>query len=662
MLNKLTGLGLVLSLTLLPVPARSQVTIYGESGTFGSFGATVPSGESLTKVTPTGFNVSPGRGAFFTATTSDGTVFAAGFHQNGNNLKVTSCYMSITCLNPNAATCYDAASGLNKNSSEIHVLTRDGYPSIPRNEALCSPASTTFTIGAGGVDISDIQTVTTTSDEELVAYISTGASFGNSDINGFPMLGFLHKESGSWRLDSTRQFWRDDLAASSTAGQAACPSNDCGGVSELAFFKQSHTLVYGGYFPASQGVVVVDLDGVVQAHYAIPHPGNRCTTSDPSDTFNWVGVRQVDTDPTAPLGDERVVVTVDGDTPFNHPIQEFSYDDTNKTLAPVTNMVLTESGTEPLPDCTGQGQNSNYDVDGNLIVNATRGGKEVFHVYMKDSTTGRRSIEDNCAFTGYTEANFASACLADLSTGYAVGVGPNAGDTPTWDYAGINLTSSQQDPNTRILSRYDANAYVDLIDTFRSNDRTIYVSYKPVDLGVGSLPVTGHTSFNLGWKGVLDTNAKSLWVPVSPIVGPIVPGCTSLFCDNYANEDLPSWMYEVKYEQVLNANLRVVNSWIDQPTIDTSDEALIGFYVRATYTGTAKAAKSGFWIFPKDSATPVLVRQISRASCSGGQCNFQVKFHQDLLDGQPAGEYRWSLVLTTNDDATVHAQGVIEVE
>jgi hypothetical protein len=661
MTKKLTGLGLVLSLTMLAVPARSQVTIYGEAGTFGTLGTTLPSGESLSKASPTNFNVTPGRGTFFMATASDGTVFAAGFNHNGANLTTSSCYMSITCLNPNAATCYDAASGLNKNSSEIHVLTRDGYPSIPRNEALCSPASTSATIGAGGADIGDMQTVTTTSNEELIAFISTGASFGG-DPDGFPMLGFLHKQSGSWRLDATRQFWPEDLASSSAAGLAACPSDNCGGASEMAFFSKSHTIVYGLYYPDVQGLVVVDLDGVVQAHYAIPHPGDRCTPN-PSDTVAWVGVRQVDTDPTAPLGDERVAVTVDGSAPYSHPIQEFSYDDTNKTLAPVTNMVLTESGTEPLPACTGQGQNSTYDVDGNLIVNSTRGGKAIFHVYMKDSTTGRRSIEDNCPFTGYTEPNFATPCLADLSTGYAVTVGPNAGDTPVWDYAGFNLVSAQQDPNNRILSRYDTNAYVDLIDTFRSNDRTIYVSYKPVNLSSALLPLTGHMSGLLPWKGALDATAKSLWAPVAPNVGPVVPGCAPLlFCDLYANEDLPSWLYEIKYEEVLNANLRVVNSWIDQPTIDRSDEALIGFYIRATYTGTAKAAKSGFWIFPKDSATPVLVRQISRGSCSGGQCNFQTKFHQDLLDGQPAGEYRWSLVLTTNDDETVHAQGVIEVE
>jgi hypothetical protein len=163
-----------------------------------------------------------------------------------------------------------------------------------------------------------------------------------------------------------------------------------------------------------------------------------------------------------------------------------------------------------------------------------------------------------------------------------------------------------------------------------------------VNLSVNKLPNQGLMFGKIGWKGVLDPVAKSLWAPISPVVGPVVPGCQGIFCDQYANYDYPSWLYEVKYEQVLNAGLRVLDAWIDQPFIDSQSSAFIEFNIHTNHHSTARSSESGFWLFPKDDDEPVLVRQISRGDCDGGNCDYGncdygAKFRQSLLDDQPPG-------------------------
>lgn len=644
---------------LLPPVACAGVRIHGEAGTFGRIL------EPLRTRTPFATSVLPdlaflpGKSAFFTAATSDGTIFAAGFHQNTENLVPTGCWVNVICINPDAATCWDEGVGEARHFANILVKTRDGATTDPRDEARCSEPSSSFAFRSYGVDISDIETVVDEQGEEHVAFVSSLASLGNYGPSGFPMLGFLSKIDGAWRLDEARQHWLRDIAQSSPEALVACPGDDCGGVSEIAFLPRSRRLAVGVYFPRRQGLLILSLDGEVLAHRRIPYPGNRCT-SDPTDVIPWLGVRQVDVDPTSTLGDERIAITVDGFAPFDHPIQELRYDEASRSLVPTTNLVVTTGGGEAPPDCTPRGQNANYDRLGNLVVGALVQGRATYNVYVKDPATGVRSIETRCPFTGDSEDEIGRPCAADLSVGEIAGFDKKAGPRLGFTHHNANTLSA---PGSSVLARVNFDGTVNLLDLVRANDLPVYVSYQRLGLDVHRLPRGDRVKGLVVWKGALRESAKTLWVPVATTLQTAAPGCSGgVFCEVWVNERRPSWLYEIDYASVLDGALRATGVAVTGSAIARSANERIKFVVRTNRNDSVYRQRSGFWLYPKDSDVPVLQERVQRGVCEGGTCEYKAEFRQRKLRRVTPGRYRWTLALTLKGAPDVlHAQGVIDV-
>lgn len=230
------------------------VDVYGASGSFGTLGATLPTGQSVTQDAIAGWQFDGGQAAFFPAVTSDGTVFISNLPQTTNELNPTACDMAVTCFNATTATCFDSSTGTAKNFSTIRVPTIGGSTFIPSGgcatlQGSCAAGTcTTGNVGAAcggdidcevrssGADVSDVEVVGTGASERLLFDSTQGSETSGS--NAFPQFGALLKSSGAWRLDtaSTRtplQFQQSNLP---TVGPQACPNqavscctnSDCG--------------------------------------------------------------------------------------------------------------------------------------------------------------------------------------------------------------------------------------------------------------------------------------------------------------------------------------------------------------------------------------------------------------------------------------------------
>jgi hypothetical protein len=659
-------LSLLISTTLLvdSAFALGQARIYGAPNTFGSLPDWLSSGQALSKIPDNNLALPPGRTPFFMASTSDGTVFSATFHQNGNNGSPTSCYMTISCVNPSSPVCYDESSNTAKNYSTIYVKARDGYRVPGNNETPCLTPSTTATVNVLGADITDIQRVVDSFDGEHVAFMSTMASLTNYPLTAFPALGFISKISGSWRLNPSKQYWRDQIAASGSLGSTVCPGTGYGtscGFGEMAFLPQSRRLVIGFYFKTTPALAVFDLNGTAIATYSFNAPGNRCT-ADPNDTLE-LGTRQVDVDPTAPYGDERIAITLDASLPFNHPIQEFSYNDRTKALVPKTNFVNTISGSDPLPDCSPQGQNANYDKYGNLVVGAYSGSpvKAIYHVYFKDKVTRKRSIEVNCPFTGYTEQNHARGCMADLSVGEFTGL--TGSGYPKWSYVFHN-TNTEFDPASSVLARLNGGA-VNLIDDLQVRRSPVFVTYNHVNLDADLLPQSApHIKSIIPWKGTLQAKTQTFWTPLATTLDPVIPGCSPIFwCERYTNEWQPGWFYELKYNEIMDAQLRVRSIKSTARKVRKFSTKTFKFIFKTNQIPVVlDPVNSGFWLFPRTSGQAVYRADVIADGCSATGCSYRVRFPQSDLHLLADGDYRWSAVLKgLNTDDLVHAQGVIPI-
>jgi hypothetical protein len=658
------------ALLVEPNFASGQAFIYGNSGTFGTLPDTLISGQSLTKVATSNLKLPPGRVPFFMASTSDGTVFSGTFNTYGGNLMSSSCYMAIVCINTNSQVCYDESDGGYKNISTIYVKTGLGYK-VPGNDtSICLTPSTSDVFRVTGADVTDIQTVVDEGGTERVAFISTSGSFGHAN-DYFPALGFVSKINGAWRLDSAKQYWPDQMNAASLVGKTVCPVlssglASCNGFSEMAFLPGSRRLAIGFYYgtgkiepaqpnsPLGQALAIFDLNGVPLASYRFDAPGNRCT-ADPNDTVGIVGTRQVDVDPTGRVGAERIATTADASLPFPHPIQVLEYNDHDKSLKPVTNFVSTTSGSDPLADCAQQGQNANFDKFGNLVVGAYSSGKSTYHIYIKK----KRSIETRCPFTAVNEDTHARGCLADLSVGEFTGL---SGNDPRWGFSFHN-TNTDFDRDSSVLARLTG-AKLSLLDEFQVRRTPVFVSYRAAALDASKLPRTGHADSIVGWKGTLQRATKSFWAPLATNLELADPDCTlpPLLCNRYVNEKQPGWFIEFKYDEIMNAALRVRGVKSSARVIRKSSPRTFKMIFKTNDDPALDPASSGFWLFPAATAQAVYHADVINDGCGSAGCSYRVRFPQNDLQGLAEGDYRWSVVMkgsSTNDLA--HAQGVISL-
>jgi hypothetical protein len=383
--------------------AGPRATIYGRAGTFGNV-INEPGSRDRT-VAVDGWGFLPGQSAYFTAVDARGRVLIANQPQTDNQTLPTAVTMAVSVFDPSTNV-----------FSNVLVPTSTGAQS-----AVALDGS-----GVGGADVSDLQLIDGPDGQSLVLTSVAPYNGWDSTRTGvYPTLSILQDELGTWtHRESYSSSW---LRASSTEGQSVCareipaaPSTlpDCSGIAEIALLPSSAALVGVRYFGDTSiaqpngGLAVIDLSGVVLASLVYPDvevDGVRLK----------VHPREVDVDPTRPIGDERFVVVFDVDIeggmarPFV--AQEFRYDATSATVTAVS-APFTTGGT--VDGVTAGVETAIYDHDGNLWIaearsNSLRGGRVVRY----RRPPGRSAVGGCTVDVADIVARWASACAPDFASG-----------------------------------------------------------------------------------------------------------------------------------------------------------------------------------------------------------------------------------------------------
>lgn len=225
-----------------------------------------------------------------------------------------------------------------------------------------------------------------------------------------------------------------------------CKRVDCGGLNEMARLPASGHIVavrYTGHFTqldedfelaflfgaglVGQGITVLAPDGTIEASFDVPSfPENPCYDPSNPNSLEFIIplVREVQTDPTSALGDERFTVVYDTNATFERGqlVQEFSYRAAEggepAAIVPITQAFIPKAPSAPAVTCEGppSGSGIEYDADGNLWILTNPA-----LIYFRDESSGTRpSLEGGCSYlvpeTG-EERPFAADCPADLDTG-----------------------------------------------------------------------------------------------------------------------------------------------------------------------------------------------------------------------------------------------------
>jgi hypothetical protein len=349
----------VLSVPVAPDPPastadRATVTVHGRAGTFGGVVGTTPSGQGLATVAVPGWGVPAGRQFATAAVAGDGTVLMAGVDHVLDLDSSAAADLMVGAYDP-AANRY-----VNVPIEPVGRGRRAGpAPSVTDLEPVAGGRAVAFTTRPG--------------------------------LGGWPAFGVL-TEAGGWRVDSGPG-WTNQWTAAEVPG----------GLGEMATFPASRDLIvahHDGGPGASAGSLVAlrltEADGgrfrvSVRGRYRYPAVrapgggGGRLKLS----------IRDVVTDPTGRLGDERFAVNIAvADAPYV--LQEFSYDAGTGRIRPVSAPLLPGDRVELGTDLIGYGVGL-YDDAGNLWVsrlNAFHGGK--LAVYAR--TGNGRKTQRECRY------------------------------------------------------------------------------------------------------------------------------------------------------------------------------------------------------------------------------------------------------------------------
>ena len=497
-----------LSFLCFSLPAHSQVTIFGEDGTFGALGDVTPSGQPLAKVAIPNWEIDPGLTYFFPAVTSDGTIFIANMVQTDNQYLRSSCSTVITCFNPDQPLCYDSETGTSGYFSNIRIPTSEGqFWSPDGSEAYCH---TLAPFEAFGADVSDVQTIVDPVLGERVFFNSATGSRTSGPMS-FPALGSIHKTANGWELDlnSLRQpidlyaqnqvvcdapldftdlcltdadcggttcdhselvfgygkcviFCASDLDCTMghVCEDSKCRSPTCAAMNETAVLPRSNRIVATHY---SGRLSVMDASGNVLAGYKVEPDADPCNTG----TTMTAAPRSVAADPAGEIGDERFMVDFDSsNAQMGHVAQEYSYDEIQRTITPVSARFYPDTPSYfHSPSCSDDftnGIQSAYDQDGNLWVGTERGlAAGRMHIYFKDQETGKRKVETECSWidsdTGDPRPS-GFLCQSDLDVGRAFLTLWNdlewgfkwSGNSVVDDVSGVVIVSTKEGQPSRI--------------------------------------------------------------------------------------------------------------------------------------------------------------------------------------------------------------------
>ncbi len=332
------------------------VQLFGRSGSFGGLTGRnkLLSGASFAAVPINGWGFGPGQAAYMSAVTTAGAVVIATTPYTDNQLEPTATTMELGCFLPGA-----------------RAFRRIVVPSSTGRTNL-----TGYRSSYGGADIGDVQVVGTGANERVI-FVSV-APYHGWDITSqgqLPSFGALKSGAGgSLSLDGTRMRTADDIATGGAGMTVPMSYNGYGealhqgrGLCEVALLPASGHVVVSQYFGTSSaneqgGIVVLDATGRFKAAWQYPAASYRgravkCL------------VREVETDPTGRLSDERFSIICDAfdasNRPVPFPLQEFSYDARNSTISPVSVPV----------QASGDGsrmETAKYGGDGTLYVARTR--------------------------------------------------------------------------------------------------------------------------------------------------------------------------------------------------------------------------------------------------------------------------------------------------
>ncbi len=512
--------------------AAPIVKLYGAPGTFAGLAdhPTLPGGQSFASVPVAGWGFLPGQAAYFTAVGPGGTVFVANEPQTDNQLEPTAREMAISTFDPST-----------ERFQNIVIPTSTGADEVAGPWP--SP-----TLRVGGADIADLA-ATSIDGSPRIAFISAmpyeGWSIAQRGV--YPTLGYLADAPEGWSYDASESVDALAITRSATArsGQPCLqetnfegqPFADCRLPAQMSVLPASRDIVVTQYAgdgadATSGGLMVLDPRGRVLATYHYPR------IALPHGTVVSVDPREVDADPTSPLGKERFVVVFDSYTgtgpslrrgPFA--MQEFSFDAASATITPRSAPVLTG---DRAPDGAPLGfETAQYDSAGDLWAAQSENGT---------LTGGALAIYDRAA-DGATLAR--PGCgVGDEWSGGGWGT-PCAPDAEIDRTAPLGIVRSlNQDPDTHaMLVATMSGALLPVLTT--GDPAHPYSVLKPIDLGLNGLAHRNSVAIDLR-QGAIDPTTDTLWLPVQQLL-------TGAECPLYpcAPTALSQWLYAIDLRPIL---------------------------------------------------------------------------------------------------------------
>ncbi len=485
------------------------VELYGRSGSFGGLTTRtkLAGGQSFAAVSVRNWQFGAGQAAYMSAVTAAGAVIIATTPYTDNQMQPTGTTMEIGCLLP----------GVRK-FQRIVIPSTTGRTSLP---GYGSPY--------GGGDIGDLQVVGSGSNERVLFNSAMPYHGWNLESDGqLPSFGALRSGAGgTLSLDAARDRTAAQLAASDTAFSLPLMGNAYGqtltggrGLCEMALLPTSGDVVVTQYFGPSManqqgGILVIDPQGQVKASWQYPAATYR---GGPVKCL----VREVESDPTGRMGDERFSIICDAfdanNQPVPFPLQEFSYDARWGRIRPISVPVQAAADGSRM-------ETAKYGRDGALWVARTRPGgmlADTMAVYAK----GRLEALAPAGPT-WAQDDWNRVVAPDQFVRGTQGTGL--------------VRSLAMDPVTGAILITGING---LLLAVRGRPGRASVT-SSIDLGLSTLVNRYQHAVGVR-KGAVDVTRRALWIPV-----PQLALSTPYPAGSYPRLD--QWAYRIDLKQVLGA-------------------------------------------------------------------------------------------------------------
>lgn len=619
----------------------TNVSIYGPPGTFGALGSatTTSSGDSLS-VASHPYAFSPGKSAWFPVTTSDGMLFVAAFTQGGNVFYEAGCTLEIMCFHHSFPGCRDPQTGLPTNVALFKVPSLLGPLYVP-DEACDGDL-------AGGASVPDLAVVGTGANERVV--------FNADASETWPVWGSLHKANGAWQLDETslrtplelsdsnppisrelcplqRKTCCDDaecgggtcegvcfyplqgecetsctsdadcsaLGAAYGCRDGSCVTAWCRGENELAVLPASGRVVMTHYFSA---ISVTDGDDEILAKYELPDVPNPCTTG----TVH-VAPRGVFSDPTGTLGNERFVVAYDTGDPTGQPLQEFRYDETTRTIEPLTSPFFANVPWGVVPGCSSVrlGSAGRYDERGNLWATHGIGIPYQFPtstvLYFKNPLTGKTSAQERCPASG----SWGTVCPGDVGIGYWNG----NSSTPYFSYDWSQGNEFDAEDNTYFVATVFPGSVVPIRRIDTGGSKSYLAIVPPVKLDYPELQLLADQGGAHTTQVVLHEDSGNLWIPVRS-------GCTDGCGATTPGSAVNSWVYRVRIDPVLAQRPAILAVFSTLTRVNSSNLRLkVTIETNLTSLPSSPPMPNRIFVYKDNDPTPQKKDMVRSSSAQG---------------------------------------------